>query len=390
VQSLIAAEPRVAESAPPEAAIPVVPVAPPPALEQFQFTGKAGEYFGIWVVNLFLTVITFGIYSAWAKVRRNRYFYGNTWVAGANFDYHGQPVAILKGRLIAFVLFAAYTLAGHFSPKLAALIAAALMPLVPWLIVRSFAFNAVNSSHRNLRFHFSASYRDALRAVGPLFVLPVFWLLMPEVEDVGPVGLDEADWAMLFAPTAAFAVVYPYVVARLSLLRVNHSRFGTAPFECSATVAAFYWIYIVAAALAAGAIMLLWQAATSAFMWTSYLGFAALPVLYVLLGAVIFAYTRSRAGNLVLGRSRLEGRVRFVSTLKARRLAWIYTTNAVAITLSLGLAIPWAAMRTARYRAECLAIDCPGGLESFAGHLAGQVTATGEEMGEMFSVDISL
>ena len=44
----------------------------------FQFDGKATEYFGIWIVNILLTIITIGIYTAWAKVRTNRYFYGKT------------------------------------------------------------------------------------------------------------------------------------------------------------------------------------------------------------------------------------------------------------------------------------------------------------------------
>jgi uncharacterized membrane protein YjgN (DUF898 family) len=34
----------------------------------FEFTGKAGEYFGIWIVNVSLTLLTLSIYSAWAKV----------------------------------------------------------------------------------------------------------------------------------------------------------------------------------------------------------------------------------------------------------------------------------------------------------------------------------
>ena len=97
---------------PPQAVPPAVfeptPPAPPPGprVERLRFSGTAGEYFGIWIVNLFLTVITLGIYSAWAKVRKKRYFYGNTWLVDSNFEYHGNPVAILKGRIIAFVAFA--------------------------------------------------------------------------------------------------------------------------------------------------------------------------------------------------------------------------------------------------------------------------------------------
>jgi hypothetical protein len=43
-----------------------------------QFTGSAREYFRIWIVNLFFTLVTLGVYSAWAKVRKKRYLYGNT------------------------------------------------------------------------------------------------------------------------------------------------------------------------------------------------------------------------------------------------------------------------------------------------------------------------
>ena len=51
------------------------------------FTGNAREYFGIWIVNLLLSILTLGIYSAWAKVRRKKYFYQHTLIDGAGFDY---------------------------------------------------------------------------------------------------------------------------------------------------------------------------------------------------------------------------------------------------------------------------------------------------------------
>jgi uncharacterized membrane protein YjgN (DUF898 family) len=133
---------------------PSVPAAAPSSRERFRFSGRAGEYFGIWIVNLLLTLVTVGLYSPWAKVRRKRYFYGNTWLADGNFEYHGNPIAILKGRLIALVALVAYTAVTHYWPKMGAALLLAMMPAVPWLIVRSFAFNAVNSSYRNLRFHF--------------------------------------------------------------------------------------------------------------------------------------------------------------------------------------------------------------------------------------------
>ena len=51
-----------------------------------EFTADAGEYFRIWIVNLALTIVTLGIYSAWAKVRKRRYFYGHTRIDGETFE----------------------------------------------------------------------------------------------------------------------------------------------------------------------------------------------------------------------------------------------------------------------------------------------------------------
>ena len=387
-----------AQAAPPDASVDAAPAPPPPSVEPFQFTGKAGEYFGIWIVNLFLTIVTVGIYSAWAKVRKKRYFYGNTWMGGANFDYHGNPVAILKGRLLAFAAFAAYTLAGYYSPKIAALIALAIMPAVPWLLVRSFAFNASNSSYRNLRFHFRAGYREGFRAIWPLFLVPALALVLPQLDPQSPpkeisAGLFVA--AML--PAIVLAVFYPYVVARVNRLRIDHGRYGSAPFATSSRTIQFYGIYVIAAILIFGAVLVMSVLAGAIFGFfaksmetASFLALWLLPVVYLVAFAVVFAFTRSRVANLVFNSTRLGGRVRFMSKLRARRLAGIYITNVLAIVASVGLLIPWAASRTARYRAECLQLECGGGLEAFAADVASHVSAAGEEMGDMFDVDLSL
>jgi uncharacterized membrane protein YjgN (DUF898 family) len=391
-----------AQAAPPDASPGAAPPPPQPSVEPFHFTGKAGEYFGIWIVNLFLTIVTLGVYSAWAKVRKQRYFYGNTWMAGANFDYHGNPVAILKGRLLAFAAFAAYTLAGYYSPRTAAAIAVIFMPAVPWLLVRSFAFNAINSSYRNLRFHFRATYREGLVATWPLLIIPVLVLVLPQVEPNAPP--KEVSGALIFSmflPPLVLALFYPLVVARVNRLRIDHGRYGSAPFATSSRTIQFYGIYGIAAILILGAVLAMGLLAGALFGFfaqsmeaASGLALWLLPVVYLVAFAVIFAFTRSRVANLVFNCTRLAERVRFRSRLRARALARIYITNAIAIVASLGLLIPWAAIRTARYRAECLQLECEGGLESFAAdvaaHVAAHVAATGEEMGDMFDVDLSL
>ena len=89
------------------------PTAPPRS--PVRLSGTGAEYFRIWVVNLLLTLVTFGVYSAWAKVRKTRYFCQNTRLDGHAFDYHGAPLAILRGRMLAAVLLVAYSWSFDFS-----------------------------------------------------------------------------------------------------------------------------------------------------------------------------------------------------------------------------------------------------------------------------------
>ena len=62
----------------------------------------------------------------------------------------------------------------------------------------------------------------------------------------------------------------------------------------------------------------------------------------------------------------------------------------VIIAFTFGLLIPWAAVRVARYRAEALSLESSSDFEGFVGKLTQDVSATGEEIGEFFALDLSL
>ena len=115
------------------------------------FQGKTSEYFGIWIVNLLLSLITLGIYSAWAKVRRKKYFYNNTLIENVGFDYHAKPTSILKGRLIAVAFFIAYGMSASIHPSLPVVFLVVFFIALPWLVVRGSLFNARNFSRSEVR-----------------------------------------------------------------------------------------------------------------------------------------------------------------------------------------------------------------------------------------------
>ncbi|HEX4857931.1 MAG TPA: YjgN family protein [Usitatibacteraceae bacterium] len=368
---------------------PAVPAEPVREHHPFSFTGSGAEYFGIWIVNLFLTVLTLGIYSAWAKVRKKRYFYGHTWVAGANFEYHADPIAILKGRLIAFVAFAAYSAASYASPRLGQALFAALVLVAPWFIARSFAFNARYSSYRNLRFRNVTATRDVLLAVWPFLLGAVAALyLTPEFEP-GQTKLGTAQWLGLFAPSLILLLAYPYVFGALKRVHINRSSYGGAAFAIDAGIGAFYKLYLKAYLIGIVALVCFGMVGMMA-LFVPVLGAIIFLLAYVIAGAAAIGYLRSRVGNLVFNRTSLAGGVGFHSVLSAVDLAKLYGVNILAISVSFGLLIPWAAVRVARYRASCLMLVAHGSLEQYLEQRGQDVAATGEEIGEMFDVDLSL
>jgi Bacterial protein of unknown function (DUF898) len=122
--------------------------------------------FYTWIAHVFCTLITLGVYSTWAKVRKRRYFYGSTRIDGDAFDYFGGQKAILKGRIVAAPLFLLYAFAAERYPLSRFVFMAAFVLVLPWLVVRTLAFNARNSAYRSVLFDFVATPREAV----PIFI----------------------------------------------------------------------------------------------------------------------------------------------------------------------------------------------------------------------------
>src|SRR5437763_13698019 len=80
-----------------------------------RFTGSGSEYFRIWIVNLLLTIVTLTLYYPWAKVRRLRYFYGNTLVDGQPLGFHAEPAKMLRGYLLVGAMVLLYGVGSRLS-----------------------------------------------------------------------------------------------------------------------------------------------------------------------------------------------------------------------------------------------------------------------------------
>jgi len=94
-----------------------------------------------------------------------------------------------------------------------------------------------------------------------------------------------------------------------------------------------------------------------------------IPLLLFFYGYLLFpaAYLRSRLANLLYGNTRI-GPHSLSCRQRARDLVVLYLANALAVLFSAGLLIPWAKVRLARYRAECLTLHAEGSLDVRADH----------------------
>ena len=338
-------------------------------VEPLTFTGTGSEYFRIWITNTFLSIITLGIYSAWAKVRRTRYFYSNTRIADASFDYHGRPVAILKGRVAAVLLIGAYQLTSEMRGVLAGVLFVGLLAALPWLLWKSLQFRLYNSSYRGIRFGFGASAAGA-------YIAYLLWPLLSSLT------------GFLLAPMAH---------QRIKRFQHTESRYGTSRFDFDAGAGRFYLLYLKALLVLIGGMVVLGLLLGGGLAAISRRGAppeayrGLLVFLLALYGWAMLTYPIFSAmlQNLVWNHTSI-GPHRFQSRVSPGRVAFIAGTNLLAIICTLGLFIPFAKIRMMKYRIESVALLADGGLDEFLAGEQARAGATGEGVADLLDFDLSL
>ncbi len=319
----------------------------------FEFSGKGSEYFKIWLVNIILSIITLGIYSAWAKVRRKQYFYGSTKLFGSSFEYLADPVKILKGRLIVVGFFILYSVLSNLLPLVSGIMSLVFILILPWLIVRSLVFNARNSALRNVRFGFKGSIKEAVKVY-------ILWPL---------------------AAALTLGALSPYVYFRQKKFVVENSVYGRTAFVFTATAREYYRIFFGALIPIITGIILIAVA-----------GFFLPPVsalVFLVLYLYLMAYFSVKTTNLLFNTSSLSHH-RFEAGLKTGEYMMLVLTNSLGVAVTLGLFFPWAKVRALQYKLKHVALLASGNLEGFIADEKKQVSAIGEEVGDFFDMDFGL
>jgi uncharacterized membrane protein YjgN (DUF898 family) len=256
--------------------------------------------------------------------------------------------------------------------------------VLPWVVVRSMAFRLANTTYRNIRFHFERDYASAYKIFVGLGMLIPFTL----------------------------GLIFPYYHYRQSKFVIDKSSFGQSRFGLDLPAGDFYLVYIVIWLLFMGlGVLMVILGPMLVFLFPELAGTeqavadnpeidpeqqaAVVTVSFLIMGISsifyigIFAYMQTAITNLLWNNISVA-KQRFRSSLKTSRMIWLYFSNALGIILSFGLLIPWARIRMTRYRVSCMTVLSEGEIGNFIGGKQGKTSATGEELGEVFGVDIGL
>ncbi len=359
----------------------VIAGTPGPESHRLEFTGSGREYFRIWIVNLALSLATLGIYSAWAKVRRMKYFYGNTSLAGHAFDYHGRPIAILKGRLIAVLFLVIYLVVRQFAPRLAIVPLLLLWLAIPWIVTRARMFQLRVTSYRGVHFDFQPDYRGAYVAylLAPIATVLSLGIALPWATrvkyrwliDNSAYGATRFTLAIgLKGYVRALLIVAPVLI--LGMIAVGIVSFGAVGM--------------------AGKYVGLAPGSQPTPQQTAALGMLTVAVMYpflLLLTYAVMGLWRALVLTPTLSATTL-GQVRLHCSLPAARLMWIYISNLLGIVFTIGLFTPWARVRLARFVLQCTGYEAPGPVDDFVGTELVRTPAVAEEIGDLFDIDFGL
>ena len=361
-------------------------------MEPIKFKGQAGEYFGIWIVNLLLTVITIGIYGAWAKVRTKKYFSSNTEIDGHSFGYHATGWQILKGRILVALVSLVFVLGAVFTSAVGELAAGVYVIFVfilallalPWIVNNALKFSARMTSYRNIRLNWRGTYGQTLFIyyITPLLSVISLGLLIPLV-------------------TKYYFNYY-----------AKGHYYGTSGFRTEASTNDFFRGAIRSGLLPSLVLFYLLIIYLVVFYWGSFRYITAENIggeIAYALGSLVFllpvliistVFTnlifRIISRNILLNSLALANKedkeisVKFGSDLNPFRYLWIIISNSFVAVITLGLMIPWTQIRFYRYLCVSTKTEINGDMDKFLDSEKSRLSAFGEEYAEMEGIEAGI
>ncbi len=361
------------------------------------FKGSGGELFSIWIVNILLTIVTFGIYSAWAKVRIRKYLLVMTEYRDERFDYHARPWPILKGRIVVLILFSVYAGCAAISPYTGVIGIILIALAFPYLLLKSFQFNVHYTSYRNVRFRLEVDYKKEIKAYFlralPIIISVGVSLIIAPVERMKGQELGVNDYIALglFAVNALYTALYfgPFFLNWLYSNLYGNLYYGNIKFSFDSSIKEV-WKKIVLpySGLVVGMLALLFGGAFFGAFLNNFLITGIGMALFYLSLIAASLYFPFLVQHYIWNRIACgAGRASF--SLTFGRYFRVNFVNFILMGLTLGLYFPFAKVRVLKLLYQHRALSLTS-LDDVVQVEVSSQSAVADEVSDAFDIDFEI
>lgn len=350
------------------------------------FHGHEGQYFRIWIVNVLLSIVTFGLYTPWARRRTAQYFYQSTEMAEGSFDF----TAPIRRMVVGFLLFAGLYFAWSLASKsdsgqtrlLGNLVMLAVLIAVPWLWASAMRFRLGHTRWRGLRLRFAPGMGEVYAASWPLLALPVLWfaaaMSLTTIRTYGVAGMSGLVLAALVLMLLCLALLQ-YNYARLLFLRTHvgaqagHWKVERGVYLRIALQAAALGVVLVAVIL--GCAWLVTRSGSLPLPRRSVLGVFGLALaaaVWLLAIVPALAWREARTFQLLWNHTGVARIARFRCDLRTGAFIALRLRTTLLTYLTLGLYRPFARVKIYRMKCESVTLYLRGNVDTLTGTLARQ------------------
>ena len=305
---------------------------------EFSYRGHGLELGLIMMKNVLLTILTFGIYQFWSRVRVRKYVWSQTEIDGFRLQYTGNGMELFIGALKVVGLYLCFLFTGN----LLQWIGGGFVVLI-WSIATIVAFWAAFALIILFAFRYRLT-RTMYRGVR----LSAQTDNLKDVVELGIVG------GFLSAITLGF--FYPVYMNNLHKELLTRSRYGSLKFNYTGPNRKAFVIWIKMIVLAPLTLGL-------------YFPFYRAELLR-------FRAKHTTIGDAVGG----GGLVQFENAISGVDLLKIYLLAFVAVPVTLGIATPWVLTYSHRVRLSRMKAQGTIDFEKVAQSTSGTEDALGESL----------
>ena len=379
------------------------------------FSGSGGEFFRVWIVNVLLTVVTFGFYTPFARRRTAQYFYGHTLVADSPLEFTAQQRKMVAGFLLLVVLYAVFNLAAETGQDIAVgvmMLGGALLAPYFWASAMRFRLNATR--WRGVRLQFTAGWGEVYKASWPLFVIAGAWVAVFVLVDAMIVVAEGRKprfepsgeiFGLIALAVLVMVVCFMRVEFNYKSLLVARARIGGQPGRWKPVFGDFVRIWLATIGVFLSTVLLLALAMAGmlggAFALFSRMKDGGLLAVLLLVGFFIGgiflvflvsgparAYREARMFQLVWNNIGVSHVARFKCSLKAGRYVALRVKNMFLTLFTLGFYRPFALVSEYRMKTESVTLHVKGGLDQLVGQLAREEQGLGDAIADAAGLDL--